>query len=992
MTPSEFEQLLKPRDLDFMYTAADGMRLADALSQLNEAERKKLLKTARDFWKKAHHGRPFSNDIEFAGLAILAIGPSAEVRKVNVSHIQRQGDAVVKILIDRRPEWIDEWINHKLSLSPPQISWNLLRELIHAKVCQKPDHPGYCTLMIGMGWYSQLKNQVPLSQTLLDEPDLIEDIWKLFEHNVAPFYEGGPWGSALADLAEKQVLDRHRLLNGALRSLHKDLRSDGLAGYMRFYQDLRPTREERIVQQPVFLELLSHRVSSVVAFALDELSQLDKQDALDGEGFLTSVKSVFALKPKTHPQKALKLIYNLARRHEELVPKAVNATLEAFSHTSTEVQGKAAELLEAWQSHLHRDHLVEIRERMAELGATARSKVEKILKERDSLNAPVMVVALASNVDGLASQLTNLHSQAGQIDGKWKQLAGVDEAFKAANEERLPSPAEFDLLDAPLLSATEPIVPIQSVDELFDAVAHAIEVLESADEMERILDGISRLCDQEPADFHLRAAPLIGRMTSDITGDSNRGLRSPASLPVSVRGLILSWLHRRLCPVENQPWGGSAMYPFAAVRGFIDVRMDEMESRVIKFQTAPLLAAPTHRRGWIEPREFIRRFKLVSAKGEVPRADLIQALLRLAPDNRDRALSDAKDISGDMARAVRWALGSDGGPITNDQEMFPIWLAAGRARQPQGTLDQLAEIVPEKIAEFALLPPTYTWRPQRREDKLSYRRGGEVGMRVDAHPAGIPSSNMWLYPALALYEPAQRNTFGFDFACVTDWLTSVWPLNTDPRLSVGAELLCQRVNAPASTYEPNYIYLAPLLEPDRPWTELAYLVAWIALISKDADSHGAGIDALILAIEDGRADPTRSAQVLLQLLSGDWVKLNRVSDACRDIARLSPLHTWWMAEMLQRFLAGIEEAPNDVYHLLALLVELLSELQITVDSAASQRLASVKLGGKGAKLLQQLLKLEFPAISDKASAALLQAIRARLERAERWSRANAFSN
>jgi hypothetical protein len=53
--------------------------------------------------------------------------------------------------------------------------------------------------------------------------------------------------------------------------------------------------------------------------------------------------------------------------------------------------------------------------------------------------------------------------------------------------------------------------PLATVDELLDAVAHATEHLESAVELERIFDGISRFGLQDSAAFRRRAAPLLVR-------------------------------------------------------------------------------------------------------------------------------------------------------------------------------------------------------------------------------------------------------------------------------------------------------------------------------------------------------------------------------------------------------------------------------------------------------------------------------------------------
>jgi hypothetical protein len=213
----------------------------------------------------------------------------------------------------------------------------------------------------------------------------------------------------------------------------------------------------------------------------------------------------------------------------------------------------------------------------------------------------------------------------------------------------------------------------------------------------------------------------------------------------------------------------------------------------------------------------------------------------------------------------------------------------------------------------------------------------------------------------------------------------VWPLNADPFLADGAQSLSQRVNAPSSTLEPNYVYLSPVVEPDRPWNEMAYLVVWIALVSKDADSRGAALDAVIVAIDDGRAATKTAADILLRLLPGGWVKSNRVAEVCREIARVSPLHAWWAADLLELALQEMGTLPNAVHHWLTLLLELLSDLQIPLAAATRDALTKSKLSGKAAKAVEQMLRLPEVGLSATVGEALRRAIESRITRAARWT-------
>ncbi len=985
MTPQEFEELLRPLGGRVNYTADDGMRLAEALSGLDERERKKLAKTARAYWRELSASWEFPDSRAFAALAVLGVGTLADARKAGVDYLQCHEEAAIKLLVDRRPEWIEDWVRFKLEEDYPRLSWNMMRSLMRAGVCGKPESPGYSQLL-SMGMRHGGVSAPHVVERLTEEPDLLQDVWRFFEQDVCPFFEGSQWIPALRELSDKRLIDRQRLLDEALDSLHHDVNDYSRSGYVRFYRGMAPTGEERVARQSVFLELLWHHVSSVVKFALDELAQLDKQSTLDGEVFLASPRSVFLLKPKGHALAALKLARHSADRRSELVPTAIRFVLEGLRHDSPDVQQHVLRLLERWRDQLQPEHLAKVRERMPDMTATARNQAEALLESRSAQTLSPPNAGQPDALDRPAWQ-----DRVAELDAHWKRLAGVDAAIEAIDRREWPPPLDLRLIDVPVLTGTEPIVPIQSVDELLDAMAHAMEIMDSADEMERILDGISRLCDQRPADFELRAGPLIARMERGPTQDALQGLLNPYWVPDGVRQLVFNWLVGRPCKFSftNMP-----PHPFEHidyVHAFLDARAEEIERRVQQRRSAPTLSAPTHRCGWLEPSELVGRLWRFEPYDELPATDLIQALLRLAPDNRNRALAAARELTGDAGRAVRWALGSDDGPLPTNREQFAIWLAAGRARHPLGELDELSPLLLGDNASHAILPVSYDWQPMPQSDAPEvYRPGGAVEMRMQVSSPDIRSSELNSWPTLALCQLLHGPTFGFTVswapAWKAQWLTSIWPLHCESRLAMGAAVLCQRVNAPSSSLEPNYVYLAPLLEPDRPWSELAYLACWIALVSNDADSRGIAIDCMVQAIDDGRAAVDLAADVLIRLLPGGWVKLNRAAGSLQEIARVSLLHVWLAAKFVQGVLTRLADFPRDTHHLLTLLVELLSELELPLESQTSEHLASIKTTGKAAKLVAQLLKLPFNGHSVKTDSALQQALNARVARATRWSR------
>ncbi len=188
----------------------------------------------------------------------------------------------------------------------------------------------------------------------------------------------------------------------------------------------------------------------------------------------------------------------------------------------------------------------------------------------------------------------------------------------------MPATLTFDLMAVPVLAGVQPIVPVNSVEELIDAVAHAVETIESADDVERILDGISRLCNQRPADFQRRSAPLAKRVAESEWGQGTRGLATRGIVPESMYQLLLLWLCGSLPPPRYEFQG------CAAIDLFFDGRLKELIERLRSGRAAPLLAGPTHQGGWIDPCVFVDRLAALRRAGvEPPEYDMVQALLRL---------------------------------------------------------------------------------------------------------------------------------------------------------------------------------------------------------------------------------------------------------------------------------------------------------------------------------------------------------------------------
>ena len=238
MTPAELEELVM---------SGDPEKLAEAVAPLTEEERLKLSITAsglrRDLDKASASIEDRTSDqlaetVIMAELAMLAVCRLSRVRRVRVHSY------ALKILCDRKPAWLDGWIEEILKDEWPEIQWETLRELMRAGVAKKPTSEGYVRLMVqGLPDQWHVKNHRALSQKLLANPDLLEDeLWHLFKVETQAFRldhsKGNPhvpanyesWSTAVLRLAADGKIDRQRLLDATVSGLAGGFKKDTISG------------------------------------------------------------------------------------------------------------------------------------------------------------------------------------------------------------------------------------------------------------------------------------------------------------------------------------------------------------------------------------------------------------------------------------------------------------------------------------------------------------------------------------------------------------------------------------------------------------------------------------------------------------------------------------------------------------------------------------------------------------------------------------------
>jgi hypothetical protein len=983
MTPDQLESLI--------LRSKDPWAVQAALAALDEKERSKLSTSARKIHTQLQRnkadaaaserlrnfiawrsGEAWSHwnarETRNSMLALFGLCPLSTLTKSNLFISYEDMPMVERIIRDRRPDWLDDWIAHELEREFSQLDFGTLRAWIREGLCRKPELDGYyqkfAAHLMRTGFYNRREEVPPLSAQLLEDPDLLADVDGLFRvesiafntnswltKGAAAHYE--TWPDALAKLSADGHLDRGHLLGLALDGLKLDLKQNQLSGFHNFYKRMAPTAAEQLQHQPLYIDLLCHPVGHVVKFAIEMLGDIEKKGALDRRRVLREIQGVFSNEGKGNAVAALKLISRIIARKEGDGRDVSAVLVEALRHAHADVQAQALDLLGKQAGTLDEDALDALREMHVFVSASNRPRLAALLAEAPA-GAPAGENAAA------AAPKAPERTEAGETreDIDYRPISG-------------------DLHDQKVLSAEEATAPILTVDELIDSLLHAVETVDSPDEVERIIDAISRLCGDYPADFEARTSALLHRLKAGRVA-SNGLLTNYIGIGLALLDLFHTWLtgrlHRTADPRSDYYTSDDSFVPLTAHVRAIAERVARGESRL-------LLSAPTHKGGWIDPAIWVERLRtLQHEQGLMESMDFRLSLLRLAPDFRDEAMMRAWDLPDPLRRIADFALGGDTLPQRGDRTSHAAWISAARCRAPHK--DWRAEFAPLDLDDRlpdGLQPARYVWRSSHEKQQYEQQswktpefslavgvekepgsdgRGDGVLSRLARAVGGRIATEWTALPTVALNRRLKADHYwasDLSTVWVSQWLGQIWPQNPAAACMRGAARLIPRIDENSSSWSPGFGAFQILFQRSRPWREPGHLLLCLGLIGKDADSKGLAVDALIEGIEGRLFDPAIFGSVMQRIAEGEWVKFNRLGDALMAVIQVSPLHAGVVSDALQKCLPGIDLSQKNVFRVLEVLVEAQALTGRPLGAEARETLRGIGGSGKAAKIAKQLV-------------------------------------
>jgi hypothetical protein len=922
-----------------------------------------------------------------ARAAVLATASLSQWKGVR-SHGLPSNELTLRILRDRRPPWLDELVEIVCETDDEHIPrWPLIRGLVRDGLCSPPRSGRYIDRMLNTLPSEAWRREGGLKAVLLDDPGLLEhEVWRIFETEPAPRavqlitagMQGakpeGTWEFALVELANEGRISRERLLQAVLGGLSRDFHDQRARWFAVVHDRLAPAPDELAAQSARYLDFLGSRNPSTVAFALKVSKDLMKAGRLDPVALVDRLAPALHLRTKATVKQALTLLELAARRSVDptLKARAVAVSAEALVHESADIQAATLELIEQHGDPQGAPLRSLLEARLGGLAASLRGRLEAWLG-----------VPEKAAEEPVPDDLAGLEKSVSALDPRLASLAGVPEALAALRLERSDLPALiFDGTEIARLDPARRLQPIDDLDTLIERCSRLIENPEPFEDLDRCVDAISRLCDQRPADFEKRTAPLAARVERRISGPESFMIH--AVHPFGV--IISSWLMR------VDPYAQGKHPP---VTDFMTAWVRALIRRFAQAQAAPLLAAPTHSGGWIDPRALVDRFR---QRCRLPIAvepeDLILAVLRLAPDHRALALADASDLPLEQGAAIRYALGSASETIGPSA---PLWVAAARARSPWAD-DPAVEARHPGLGPDAARAAVY----HIDGNVIMHRLATEVKLRIGVEPelhAGAKAA--WDLPTVAYHSASW-----FSGSQWPSW-ASLWPSALESFFAAGARQLVESSES-SSDWQGNRGFLLPLLDPDVPLRPMARLLVAVSLNAKLLELAGLATDVLIAAIDDGRLDAETlggSLRTAWQLRTETWayhptndpqpgtttsvgfVKPARWAKALAEVAASSALHCRLIAQAVEHVLADEATSWRTTASLIPLL-ELVREASVKAGRALSAEarayLAGIETGGKTGRVAKDLLALREDPDCAAWRKVALHALANRIARAKRW--------
>jgi hypothetical protein len=774
------------------------------------------------------------------------------------------------------------------------------------------------------------------------------------------------------------------------------------------FDQLGTTPDEQLAYQDCFWSACSRGTNELTSWGISSLRVLCGQRQIDGTIAFENLSSLVQMSNEEVRPKFLKLALALTKNRSLSKDQAIKLATQCLRpEEKSELHKVALDVIEEFAQKgdeqlvaLLRTCIPHLRGKQLDrlvdwLGGTVDQLSPQTPAEQPSTGGledqseSSAALEIRANVDALLFDIPD-------FDADLRDAAGIDAAAQAARGEiEFAAALTLRRQEVPHLAMAEQLKSIDTLNDLIFAFSRVIDRRSRGEEIEQVLDGLSRLCADRPPDFGTRVARLkeraLNRLQPEQIQDRDE-LRyadpfSGVSHQQDLAALALLWTdgdqierYYQICPrlkvfETANPEISSSTVCGITLNSFFAARTFALAQQILRREPQPLLSAPTHSGGWIDPRTVVARMNLVSDHNTFNPFDITQSLLRLSYEHRSEALQQLNGLTGEIASAFRYALGGEQ-PDPSEITFGWLWSAACRARDPLAEYQWIAERFPDAPADTCL-PPKYQmrWTDQAPGDfllPLGFQKPQVTNIQ-------FPTNLFHSKPYLPNFELQYNNNR-------REWEPLVWPQWRESYFAGETRQVLRHLQSTGKYWLSPW---EPLFDPDTYANGNARYLVLSALNARREECIAQGIEALTVLIRESRVDPASLGDALAMLLRVDLATTGRTFKGLTEATKESPLHLLTIKRSLEQTIICFlpKFAPTDVYVKLQELC-LASQEGVTSPACRQALQAMVSTLKYSATLpARELLSLPLGSRSRLEQEATAQVLQTRIERLMKWQSA-----
>lgn len=801
-----------------------------------------------------HTGRAYVDS--FDAIAVLATANEEQLKKLTWG-ILLSKPCDFSILKELKPIALRTF--GEVLIEQSENYFNLVLQLCKIEVCNPPtsDAAVFAWQSFGSELFRHRTSAEEKDSLLRDQNFLNDIIWRFFElnnsqgGNLASLDRrraDGGWAQIIKTLSEQGHISRDRLLRESLRALSRDFPQKSSAWFADFHEFMMPSVEERLALTEQYAILLGSTIPPTVSFAIKCLTIIDKSEPLSKAIITKYLPLTFTLKPKGPIIAALCLLEHGASLSPAYAQEYTAMAIEALQHEALDVQLKVCKLLEKFAVNGDKNSVEKIKVYAETVSPSAKKRLAPFLAQ------------------------------------------GTTPAIRPSSLAKSTYTMENIQLQGWPLNCCTKIAPIRSVVELLTVAASCLEHPHLVDDLERVTDAFSQL-KVESTEHNNLIAPLRTRALKILSSKSSNNPQ--------VQIAYADFLQCALEPTASPQLGETdKLNPLI---DFKQMQFKAILKRIREGIFLPLLSAPTHIGGWVEPKQLIERQKKWNAAGLAPDdLDLTLTLLRI-PEEERAMLANQKDICLDLKKAI--------------------------------------ETVESKVATEPLRSDLQTTA-----DDSALSRAA-IYMRGPIDTAYLPNFGNGRLLGYA----QEISTINLRAIC--------FPALRECVLAAGVNHAAVTIDGLSSFEHGVAGYFSMLGQSGAPLEKKAYELLAIGLIHSDIECLIFTRDACIAAIDERRLDVAKLGKRLSAYIHSGKNRPKRLVPSLTEIARLSEIHANAVIQILENTLQGeMRMVPVGLATILEFYQELLVEHNCKItNSATREYLEALPTGGKTAKLAKALL-------------------------------------